>query len=243
MGALSKLHEFHLSPEIRTRSVHVPGISRNNNSEKREPTGDRSSNDPCPEVVFSACRTSNLIDSDQEGTSHMVRGVQEEIPIAPMGRRQESKRRRALHVSHNVAVETPLRQLKQTRFFWPPQLATNSNYAEFNIIIDKFSKLHRNPHNNNAHLRREVREIETVRRFVPNKFEKPQANHGKRKTDYLQSLMRGVALQTFKNITNLNRENFGEFMSVFCRKYVKPQAMAKTKKNFNDCFSTQRMRR
>ena len=35
---------------------------RNNYSENREPTGDRSLNDPCPEVVFSACRTSNLID-------------------------------------------------------------------------------------------------------------------------------------------------------------------------------------
>ena len=42
----------------------------NNNSENRDPTWDRSSNDPCPEVVFSACRISNLNDTDQEETQH-----------------------------------------------------------------------------------------------------------------------------------------------------------------------------
>ena len=48
----------------------VPGTSRNNNSGNREPTGDRSIDDPCPQVMFSACRTSNLIDSKQEETHH-----------------------------------------------------------------------------------------------------------------------------------------------------------------------------
>ena len=50
LGALSKLDEFLLNPQIRTCSVAVPGTSRNSNSENREPTGDRSSDDPCPEV-------------------------------------------------------------------------------------------------------------------------------------------------------------------------------------------------
>ena len=39
-------------------------------SENREPTGDRSLNDPYPEVEISACRTSNITDSDPEETSH-----------------------------------------------------------------------------------------------------------------------------------------------------------------------------
>ena len=59
LGASSKLDEFLLNPQVQTCSVAVPGTSRNSNSENREPTGDRSPNDPCPEVVFSACRTSN----------------------------------------------------------------------------------------------------------------------------------------------------------------------------------------
>ena len=44
--------------------------------------------------------------------------------------------------------------------------------------------------------------------------------------------MRGDALQTFKNITSPNRENLGESLTVFNRKYVKPQSMATAKHKF-----------
>ena len=44
--------------------------------------------------------------------------------------------------------------------------------------------------------------------------------------------MRGDALQTFKNITTPNRENLGEILTVFRRKYVKPQSMATTSHKF-----------
>ena len=50
LGALSKLQEFLLNPQVRTCSVAVPGTSRNNNSENRETSGDRSSGDPCSEA-------------------------------------------------------------------------------------------------------------------------------------------------------------------------------------------------
>ena len=70
LGALSKLDEFLLNPQVRTSSVAVPGTSRNNNSENREPTGDRSLGNPCPEAVFSACHPSNLNDSEQDEIHH-----------------------------------------------------------------------------------------------------------------------------------------------------------------------------
>ena len=44
--------------------------------------------------------------------------------------------------------------------------------------------------------------------------------------------MRGDALQTFKNITSPNKENLGEFLTVFRRKSVKPQSMATAKHKF-----------
>ena len=44
--------------------------------------------------------------------------------------------------------------------------------------------------------------------------------------------MRADALQTFKNITSPNRENLGEILTVFRRKYVKPQSMATTEQKF-----------
>ena len=52
------------------------------------------------------------------------------------------------------------------------------------------------------------------------------------KTNYFHSLMRGDALQTFKNIPSPNREILGEILTVFRRKYVKPQSMATAKHKF-----------
>ena len=70
LGALSKLDEFFLNPQVRTCSVAVPGTFRNNGSEKREPTEDHSLGDLSPEAVFSACQPINLNDSEQEETHH-----------------------------------------------------------------------------------------------------------------------------------------------------------------------------
>ena len=63
-GAFSELHEFLLNPQVRTCSVSVAGTSRNNDSENREPIGDRSLGDPRPEAVFSTYHFSNLNDSE-----------------------------------------------------------------------------------------------------------------------------------------------------------------------------------
>ena len=52
LGALSKLDEFLLNPQVRTCSVAVPGTSGNTNWENRETTGDRSSDDPYPKVGY-----------------------------------------------------------------------------------------------------------------------------------------------------------------------------------------------
>ena len=70
LGALSKVDEFLLNPQVRTCSVAVPGTSRNSGSENGEPTGDRPLGDPCPEAVFSTYHSSNLNDSEQEETHH-----------------------------------------------------------------------------------------------------------------------------------------------------------------------------
>ena len=49
---------------------------------------------------------------------------------------------------------------------------------------------------------------------------------------YSHSLMRGVALQTFKYINGPTRENLGEIPAVFRRKYVKPKSKATAKHKF-----------
>ena len=77
LGALSKLDELLLNTQIRLFSGTIPGAFLNADVENQEPSGERSQNDPKPEVEFSARRASNLTDSDQEETSQMVTGVQE----------------------------------------------------------------------------------------------------------------------------------------------------------------------
>ena len=52
------------------------------------------------------------------------------------------------------------------------------------------------------------------------------------KANYFHSLMRGDALQRFKNISSRNRVNMTEILAVFRRKYVKPQSMATAKHQF-----------
>ena len=72
LGALSMLDEFFRNPQVRTFSGTVPGTFRNAEIENQGPNGDRSQNDPHPEVEFSACRASNLTDSDPDETSHRI---------------------------------------------------------------------------------------------------------------------------------------------------------------------------
>ena len=72
LGALSKLDEFLLNPQVRTCSVAVQGTSRNANSENRETYEDRSSDDPYPEVGFFPHHSGQLNSSETENNSHMV---------------------------------------------------------------------------------------------------------------------------------------------------------------------------
>ena len=70
LGALSKLDEFLLNSQVRTCSVAVAVTSRNSDSENREPTGDRSPNDPSPEAMFSSHHSGNLDGSELEESHH-----------------------------------------------------------------------------------------------------------------------------------------------------------------------------
>ena len=54
LGALSKLDEFLLNPQVRTCSVVAPGTSRSNNLENQGTNEDRPSDDPGPEVEFAS---------------------------------------------------------------------------------------------------------------------------------------------------------------------------------------------
>ena len=72
LGALSKLDEFLLNPQVRTCSVAIQGTSANANSGNRETHGDRSSDDPYPEVGYFPHHSGQLKGPEAETNSHMV---------------------------------------------------------------------------------------------------------------------------------------------------------------------------
>ena len=72
LGALSKFDELLLKPKVRTCFVAARGTYRDCNSENRETHGDRSSNDPFPEVGCFPHHSGQLNSPETEAISHMV---------------------------------------------------------------------------------------------------------------------------------------------------------------------------
>ena len=112
------------------------------------------------------------------------------------------------------------------------QLANNNNYATSNDNTNRNSKLPKSltttmPTFNGKSEKFELFEdlFQTSLR-VQNQLTEDDG------IKYFHSLLRGHALQTFKNFKGTTRENLGEILAVFRRKYVKPQSMATAKHKF-----------
>ena len=141
LGASSRHDEFLLHPHVRTCSVAVPGYSRNNDSENQELTRDRSLDNSCPKAVFSTHHSSNLNNSEQEETHHIVTGVQEEIPYSSTGISSgKQKKGRSSSQPQFRSENTPATIEADQILLALQQLATNSNSANFNNNISRVSK-------------------------------------------------------------------------------------------------------
>ena len=136
LGALTKLDEVLLNPQIRTFSGSTPGSFRNTDLKNQKPRGDRSLNKPHHEVELSARLGSNLTDS--EDTSHMVTWGQEEIPYCSPGT-SSGKQTKARSTSQpEFRSEDPPATIEADQFLLALQrLASNSNSAHFSKIINK----------------------------------------------------------------------------------------------------------
>ena len=156
LNALSKLDEFHLNPQVRTCSVAVPAASRNNNSENRKHTGDRSLDDPYPDVGFSFHHSGNLDNPEVEDYPHMVTGGPEEYrqyPHITTGTQEEStycsigtssgkqKKARSTSQPHFRSENTPATIEADQILLTLQKLATKSNSANFNNKISRILKL------------------------------------------------------------------------------------------------------
>ena len=250
LGALSKLDEFLLNPQARTCSV-VQGASRSANSENREIHGDRSSNDPYPEGGYFSHHSGQLnspeADMVTQNYSHMVTGATEEIRhnphtmtvtqeeiayCSPTTSSGKQKKTRSTSQPQFRSENTPATIEADQILLALQQLATNSNSANFNNNISRISKLPKSLTTTMPTFDGKSEKFELFEDLFQTSLKIHNQLTEEDKINYFHSLMRGDALQTFKNITSPNRENLGEILTVFRRKYVKPQSMATSKHKF-----------
>ena len=255
LGALSNLDEILLNPQVRTCSVAVQGTSRNANSENRETHGDRSSDDPYPEVGYFPHHSGKLNSPETETYSqmvtenytHMVTGgpgeirhkphlmtaTQEEIPYcSPTTSSGKQKKARSTSQPQFRSENTPATIEADQILLALQQLATNSNSANFKNNISRISKLPKSLTSTMPTFDGKSEKFERFEDLFPTSLKIHNQLTQEDKINYFHSLMRGDALQTFKNITTPKREILGEILTVFRRKYVKPQSMATAKHKF-----------
>ena len=258
LGALSKLDEFLLNPQVRTCSV-IQGASRSANPENREIHGDRSLNDPYPEGGCFPHHSGQLNSTEADmvtepysnlvtqNYSHMVTGAteeirhnphtmtatQEEIPhCSPTTSTGKQKKTRSTSQPQCRSENTPATIEADQILLALQQLATNSNSANFNNNISRISKLPKSLTTTMPTFDGKSEKFELIEDLFQTSLKIHNQLTKEDKINYFHSLMRGDALQTFKNITSPNRENLGEILTVFRRKYVKPQSMATAKHEF-----------
>ena len=226
IGVSSKLDELLPNPRVRTCSGTVPRTSRCNESENRKHTGDRSLSNPFPEAIFITNHSGNLNGSELEETSHMVTAVQERFPYCSPGTSSEKqKRARSTSQPQLLSENTPATIEADQMMSALPQLTTYSDSANFNNTINRISKLPKSLKTTMPTFDGKSERIELFEDLCQTSLQIHNQLMEEDKIDYHHFLMRGDALQTFQNITSLNREKLGEILNVFRRIYMNTQSM------------------
>ena len=161
---------------------------------------------------------------------HTMTATQEEIPYcSPITSSGKQKKVRSPSQPQFRSENTPATIEADQILFALQQLATNSNSANFNNNISRISKLPKSLTTTMPTFDGKSEKFE----LFENMFQASLKIHNQLaqedKIHYFHSLMRGDALQTFKNFNTPKRENLGEILTVFRRKYVKRQSMATAK--------------
>ena len=247
LGALSKLVKFLLNPQVRTCSVIIPETSGNNNSKNPETPGDRSTDDLYPGARYFSQHSGHLISREAENYPHMVTGVQEEIRQYPHMATETQEENPYCSTSTSSGKQKNVRCTSQPKFCsenTPPtnemeqillalqQLATNSNSANFNNNFSTMSKLPKSFTTTMPTFDGKSEKSELFEDLFHTNMKIHNLLTEEDKIKHFHCLMRGDAMQTFKNITSPNRENLGEILTKFRRKNVKPQSMATAKHKF-----------
>ena len=164
---------------------------------------------------------------------HTMTATQEEVPYcSPTTSSGKQNKVRSASQPQFRCENTPATIEADQILLALQQMATNSNSANFNNNISRISKLPKSLTTTMPTFDGKSEKFELFEDLFQTSLKIHNQLTQEDKINYFHSLMRGDALQTFKNITTPNRENLGEILTVFRRKYVKPQSVATAKHKF-----------
>ena len=259
LGALSKLDEFLLNPQIMTHSRTVPRTFRNTNVENQGTNEDDSQSDPHREAgIFRGQTTQNSGPNDcrdmvtgvtgeirhcgcmETGATGEIRrcrdimtAVQEEIPYCSSGFSSgKQKKARSTSQPQYSSENTPAIIEGDQILLALHQLATKSTSANVNNNSKRISKLPKSLTTTMPTFDGKSEKFELFEDLFQTSLKIHNQLTEEDKIYYFHSLIRGDALQTSKNIGSPNRESLAEILTVFRRKYVTPQSMATGKHKF-----------
>ena len=173
-------------------------------------------------------------DSEEVHNDHdMVTAVQEEIPYSSSGISSGKQKKVRCTSQPQFRSENTPATIEADQILWAlQQLVTNSNSANVNNNNNRISKLPKSLTTTMPTFDGKSEKFELLEDLFQTSLKIHNQLTEEDKTNYFHSVMRGDALQTFKNISSPNRENLTEILTVFHRKYVKPQSMATAKHKF-----------
>ena len=180
----------------------------------------------CPDMVRRASE-------EMRNGLDMVTAVQEDIPYCSSGissGKQKTARStsqlqfRSENTHATIEADQILLALQQ--------LLTNSNSSNVNNNSNRISKLPKSLTTTMPTFDGKSEKFELFEDLFQTSLKIHNQLTEEDKINYFHSLMRGDALQTFKNISSPNRESLTEILTVFRRKYVKPHSMATAKHKF-----------
>ena len=160
----------------------------------------------------------------------MVTGVHEEVAYCSPGTSSGTQKKNRSTSQLQFRSETTPATIEEDQILLAfQQLANKNNSANFHNNINRVSKLPKSLTTTMPTINRKSEKFELFEDLFETSLKILNQLTKEDRINYFQSLMRGDALQTFKNLNGPTRENLGEILAVFRRKYVKPQSMADSK--------------
>ena len=239
LGALARLDDFLMNPILQGHSGTTPETSRNVFSINQGTNEDDSQSDPHPEGGLLTSGREDRHDMAvgvQRGSAYdqdMVTGVHEEVTYcSPSTSSGKQRKNRSTSQPPFRSESTPATIEADQILLALQQLANNNNSANFHNNINRISKLPRSLTTTMPTFDGKSEKFELFEDLFQTSLKVHNQLTEEDRINYFHSLMRGDALQAFKNINGLTRENLGEILAVFRKKYVKPQSMATAKRKF-----------